>query len=79
MPTEPDEVATLATFLRDARKLRQYSIREIARHTDLKPSTIVRIESGASSPRANTLGKLVRALRLSEAELLIFAKLIGKA
>ena len=72
MSTEP---TTLAEFMKDARHRHRYSIRELAEKASITSSTISRIEAGANSPRATTLGSLLRVLRLSEADLLTFAKL----
>ena len=60
---------TLAEYLRDARNRRRLSIRELATRAKLKPSTIVRIEAGTSSPRTDTLSSILGVLCLSESEL----------
>ena len=67
---------TLADYLKTARTQRGQTLRGLAKSASVRPSTITRIESGESDPRASTLGNVIRALRLSKDEKLALVKLL---
>jgi transcriptional regulator with XRE-family HTH domain len=69
-----DQILQLGKLLQTKREELKLSIREVARQTDLTPSTIMRIEQGQrAAPSPDVLAKLADALELSLAELYTLA------
>jgi transcriptional regulator with XRE-family HTH domain len=69
-----DQILQLGKILQAKREALKLSIREVARQTELTPSTIMRIEQGQrAAPSPDVLAKLAEVLELSLAELYTLA------
>jgi len=70
---------TLAARLRDARRHRRLSLRELARSSGLSTTTVHQIESGRGSPSLHTLHALAAALAVPVGALLAEGEAAGAA